>query len=270
MFPDVISGINNVLLDHGYSMQLCITNNKYTLERKSLEMLDLDKLAGLIVEGTRSALPNPFISTYKKILEKNIPIVFFHNYYSDLHVPSVMMDDIGAAYKMTNMLIKAGHRNIGGIFKEDEVQGLRRYAGYVRALSDAGLDVSEDRIWWFNTDAETFQHDMYDINNIENLPNCSAFICFNDVTCRQIYQYFKSVGKSVPDDVSLVGFDDENVELDHGCKLTTAVHPKRKMGEIAAETLCDMINKGVTSLDNNIILAPTPIIERSSILAPKE
>ena len=271
MFPDVLSGISSALMDQGYSMQLGITNSQYKLEKKCLDMLNLDNLAGLIVEGTRSALPNPFISTYQKILDRNIPIVFFHNYYRELNVPSVMMDDVGASYKLTNMLIKAGHTNIGGVFKEDEEQGVRRYAGYVRALSDAGLEISDDRIWWFNTtDAELFRNDTYAITNIENLPKCSAFVCFNDLTCQQIYRNLKSEGISVPDDVSLVGFDDEDVELDHGCRLTTAAPPRRKMGEIAAETLCDMIRKGITSLDDNIILAPTPIIERSSIRSPKD
>ena len=89
-----------------------------------------EKISGLIVEGTKSALPNPYIRHYQNLIRQGIPVVFIHNYYNGLQTPCVLMDDIQASKKLTQLLLDAGHTKIAGIFKEDDLQGIRRFQGY--------------------------------------------------------------------------------------------------------------------------------------------
>ncbi len=93
-----------------------------------------EKISGLIVEGTKSALPNPYIRHYQNLIHQGIPVVFIHNYYNGLQTPCVLMDDIQASKKLTQMFLDAGHTKIAGIFKEDDLQGIRRFQGYAETL----------------------------------------------------------------------------------------------------------------------------------------
>ena len=89
-------------------------------------------VSGLIIEGSRSAFPNPNIRLYREIRKQNIPTLFIHNHYENQLFDSVEMEDARAAYELTKILIEHGHRRIGGIFKYDDMQGIERYKGIIQ------------------------------------------------------------------------------------------------------------------------------------------
>ena len=78
IFPPTIRGIESVLARAGYSVQLSFTDDLVTRERMILEsLLEKDNIDGLIIEPSKSALPNPNLELYRRILKRNIPILFF-------------------------------------------------------------------------------------------------------------------------------------------------------------------------------------------------
>ena len=138
IFPRTIQAIEDVLFKAGYTVQIAFTNNLVDRERKILEdILQRDEVAGVMVEATKSALPNPNIHFYRELMERKIPVLFINCYYKELPLPHVAMNDRLAGKAATEYLIKKGHKKITGIFKLDDGQGHLRYAGFGEALQEA-------------------------------------------------------------------------------------------------------------------------------------
>lgn len=129
LFPEVYDGIESSLSEKGYRIGVAITKNRLNDEAAYLEGMLKNNVSGLIIEGSRSAFPNPNIRLYEEIKKRNIPTIFIHNHYENMAFDSVETSDTRAAYELTRILIEHGHRKIGGILKYDDMQGIARYKG---------------------------------------------------------------------------------------------------------------------------------------------
>ena len=110
IFPRTIQGIENVLLEEGYSVQIAFTNNQVGKEKTILEdILNRDEVAGIIVETTKSGIPNPNMKLYREILKRGIQVIFINSYYQGIDIPHVSINDKMAGYRMTKYLIDMGH-----------------------------------------------------------------------------------------------------------------------------------------------------------------
>ena len=145
--------MQNTLYESGFSVQIYITNNTLDREKGILkDLLKRDDVAGMIVEGTKSGLPNPNLELYRHLMMRKIPLLFFNTYYPELEVPHVSLNDADTAYKAVRYLIEKGHQKIGAVLKLDDGQGRQRYLGYLRAMEEAGLTVTDSRLVWIDTD----------------------------------------------------------------------------------------------------------------------
>ena len=144
LFPRVYDGIESVMTEKGYEIDVAVTKNRLNDEAMYLEGLLSSNLSGLIIEGTRSSFPNPNIRLYNEIRKRNIPTLFIHNHYPNQKFDSVEMSDARAGYEAAKILIQNGHRRIGGIFKYDDMQGMERYKGFIECLSDYGVKFDRD------------------------------------------------------------------------------------------------------------------------------
>lgn len=112
--------------------------NRVDEERKILQNLLQLNIDGLIMEGSKTALPSPNIDLYQQFEQRDIPILFIYGCYPQLKKHTSITDDnLGGGYQLTNYLINKGHTNIAGIFKIDDLQGHGRYNGYLKALTIA-------------------------------------------------------------------------------------------------------------------------------------
>ena len=267
IFPNILQGIEEVLTGENYGIDLGVTYNKLEAERRFLERMFEANVSGLLIEGTRSALPNPNIGLYRELIRREMPIVFIHNYYQELAdvCPCVLVDDFNCTKRLTQHLIEMGHRKIAGLFKFDDLQGLRRYAGYLDALIEAGIPIDEKIVGWFTnyTQDSLFNHNIFPI--LENIKNCSAIVCYNDQLTSKLYQYFREKGIHVPDDISMVGFDDSFSNPFVRLEITTVKHPQKAIGAKAAEVLIDMVKNGRMSVPPGIQLMDAEIILRKSV-----
>ena len=151
LFPKVYDGIESALAEKGYGIEVAVTKNRLNDEAIYLEGLLKSNVSGLIIEGSRSAFPNPNVRLYREIKKRNIPTLFIHNHYENQNFDSVEMSDERAAYELTKILIENGHRRIGGIFKYDDMQGLERFKGFIQCLSDYGVKYDDDCVRWYST-----------------------------------------------------------------------------------------------------------------------
>lgn len=264
IFPKIIQGIEEQLFERGYSVQIAFTNNTLEREKSVLEdIISRDDVAGVIVEGTKSGLPNPNLSFYRKLMERKIPIIFINTYYPELGVPHVSLDDVQAARKAVDYLIEKGHRDIGAILKLDDGQGRQRYLGYLQAMDKAGLVVTDSRMVWIDTD-ESKQLAYCTDKILNRLESCSALFCYNDQIAFQLVRLLGDRGIRVPEDVAVISIDDSDLAIHSEVQITSLPHPKEKLGAKAAELLLRMIDTGkpVESFEFE-----TRVVERSSVKA---
>jgi GntR family transcriptional regulator of arabinose operon len=105
--------------------------------------------------------------------------------------------------------------------------------------------------------------------SLNDLMECTAFVCYNDMLAEEIYHDLSQKGIRIPQDLSIVGFDNQNIKLDGDCYLTSVQHPRQKLGETAANLVCDMIEQGCNVAPVEPIIMPSTIVVRNSIMNKK-
>lgn len=242
IFPNTIHGIENVLSSAGYSVTLSFTNNEPEREGDILrDILKKNDVSGIIIEATKSSLPNMNRPLFTEIQRRNIPIIFINCYYPWIKAPHVSMNDRLAGYRATRYLISKGHHEIGGIFKNDDGQGNKRYSGYCRAMREAGLPYDTPHVVWIDT--EDLRHtDEITGKLLARLKGCTGVLCYNDEVSRALINILSSSGIKVPDDMSIVSIDNSDLAKYGDIKLTSFPHPMDKLGEMAASNMIKLIH----------------------------
>ena len=264
IFPRVIQGINQVLSDNGYSILLKTTNNSRKGEAWCLEELLSKNIDGMIIEPSQSAISCQHKVLYDQMDAMGIPYVFIQGCYEAMmDRPHVMLDDVEGGRLITEHLIKLGHRHIAGIFKVDDTQGILRHKGYVKALQEAGIAYDPDLVIWYHTKdkGEKPMEGMLQI--FENGKQCHAVVCYNDEIAADVIKGLNVIGRNVPHDISVTGFDNSLLSRSNG--ITTIAHPQEDLGRLAAETLIGLIQGSVSRKDARILLPPE-LVERKSTL----
>ncbi len=237
IFPAILHGIDDVLSKNGYTPLLSATHNRVDNERRILTELLQKSVDGLIVEGTKTALPNPNIDLYDRFAALGIPVVFINGFYPDLKKPVyVVADDRAGGRLATDLLLRGGHRRIAGFFKSDDIQGHRRYAGYAETLREAGLTVEDDHVLWFTTEN---RDSLLAAGTGAALSGCTAAVCYNDEVALQVSRYLQDSGTA--GQVELVSFDNSTIALLSSPPFFSLSNPKEQLGRLAAEKMLGIL-----------------------------
>lgn len=243
IFPSIIRGVEEVLTANGYTLSLAITHNKTSDEANCLSSMINDGVDGIIIEGTKTALPNMNEELYKKLKLRNIPIVFingFNEAYADSYV---IMDDIKGGELAGDFLYGNGHIKIGGFFKSDDIQGIRRYEGLLKSVIKNNSILKDDGVFWYTTeDFHYLFNTSMDAMILERLQGVTAVVCYNDLVAADLIKLLKRNHISVPEDISIISFDNSFLAKEMVCNLTSVIHPSKKMGKKAASILLDLIH----------------------------
>jgi GntR family transcriptional regulator of arabinose operon len=242
IFPSIIRGIDQVLAENGYNIVLFCTNNRFDTESICLQNLLSQNINGLIVETTKSALPNPNLDIYHEFQKRNIPVLFMHGSYKGFKAASVFEDDVEAGYIAAKHLIELNHTKIGCIFKIDDIQGHARYEGFIKAHREHNLTVSDNNTLWFDT--ADLSYKIKENGPVEELINeCTAIVCYNEQVAIKMIDIIRAKNIQVPDRISLVSFDDSDLATASEIKITTVAHPKEKLGMEAAKIMLRMLSE---------------------------
>lgn len=265
IFPRVIQGIDHVMTEAGYSIMLKNTKNSRSLEAKSLEELLKKDIDGLIIEPSKSQIYCRHINLYQKLDEFGIPYVFIQGCFKQMEdKPQILMDDCKGGYLITKYLISLGHKHIVGVFKADDTQGQNRHKGYVMALQEAGMQYEPDHVVWFYTEDRAI-HPYERIRQMaETGEKMDAVVCYNDQIAVEVIRGLQEAGLSVPEDVSVTGYDNSFIAETSAIKLTTIAHPQEKLGEMAAEMLLSLMRDGQTKEENDRVLIEPELVVRDS------
>jgi len=271
IFPGITNGIEDVLTANGYSMTLGVTRNRVETEHQLLLSLMNKGVDGIIVEGNRSALPNPNIPLYRELTEKGIPYVFINGYYEALDPVYVVTDDRAGGMLAVDYLYSLGHRHIGGIFKADDRQGHERYAGYSQESVTQSLPMDDDEVIWYTTpDLEHIFSKGEELRLLRRLQKCTAVICYNDQVAMRLIQAMLRNGIRVPQDKSVIGFDNSSISELSPVRITSVTHPGEELGREAARRLLNMIDSG--SRSKSLVMDTELVVKDSTceVLASEE
>lgn len=265
IFPGIIKGIENVATMHNYSINLGITENKIEKENACLRSMLNRNIDGLIIEGTKSAIKNPNIRLLETFKKRQIPVLFINGNYSDFDSSYVLMDDEKSGKMVVDFLFKNGHRKIGGILKSDDIQGHRRYDGMAKALRANRISFDENSVLWYTTeDLEHIFSTDYDHLFMRRFKNSTAILCYNDQIAVKAMQTLERNGVRVPQDISIVGFDNSFLCEIYPVKITSVTHAGYDMGETAAKTLLKILAaQNPANCRINKILSSTLIVRDS-------
>ena len=226
------------LVKEGFVVSLFLTGSSVAKEREILQQLQSLPLRGLIVDPVKSALPNPNLDLYEKLWAGQLPTVFLHDTYENFPPRTVITEDnFAGATLLTQHLIDRKHTQIAGIFRSDTRTGIERYIGFTTACAVADLAWDDSCIRWYSTtelaalqkkQATGFLADFVR----QNLGACSAVICQDDEIAYWLVKELTRAGRNVPEDVSVVSFDNSFLCEFSSPELTSLSH--KSSTELAA------------------------------------
>lgn len=209
----------------------------------------------------------PRIEQRLQEIKRYFPIVLLDNIASDKSIPSVTIDNFNSCSNSGEYLISLGHRRIGfvsGLLDSDICKD--RLLGYKNALKKHGLSLDESMIYKGNYSYESGE--LAGLHFIAQNPPPTAIICANDSMAIGAMKVIREHGIRIPEDISIIGFDDVLVSSKVFPPLTTSAAPIREISRIAVEILIEELN-GKDDTYKHVILE-APLVKRASCTSPQQ
>ena len=238
--PYYIRGINEVLIKNNANFLIHDTKNDIHNICSLLEDILEKGTSGVILQPSMKEedIPENLIEVFHKFRTKGIPYFMIDSCYKGIESSYTIMDEVRGGYISTEHLIKLGHKRIGGIFRNGIIESKERQKGYCQALEKYDLIMCPE---WLLEENDKLEEQLEPLLFGEE--KVTAFVCHNDEVALKCLRFLKKKGLHVPEDISLVGYDDSFIAEASDISLTTIVHPKNKMAGLAAEKLMELINR---------------------------
>ncbi len=240
-YASIVTGIEETARKLGYGTTLCITNNDKARESEFKELLQNGHADGAIflyMDKQNTEIPQ---------LAKLFHIVQCCEYCQDESVPHISIDNYGAAKQVMQYLLSTGHKNIGFVGTQNHyISSEERLRGYESALVEAGIKVDPYKIAYADDDYNFKSGIRAARELLAHDDQPTAIFCISDVLALGAIRAAEEMGLKVPQDVSIVGFDDVEYASMFNPMLTTVSQPGYSLGKSSAELLIKMIKKGAT------------------------
>jgi LacI family transcriptional regulator len=235
-FAEVARGIEKYAFENGYTVSLCHSDYSVEREIEYVNVMQDERAAGVIwFPATADPKPGLMLAGYK------IPMVVLDRKVSGLDCPSIVADNYKGSCLATQYLIDLGHREIGFIARPFDLQhSQERIKGFIETLRENGLSVDPTHIvkgGFHLEDGRAASFQLFDQH-----PTITAIFAYNDLMAIGALRAAYERSLRVPQELSIVGFDDLPQARFTCPALTTVQQPKFEMGKKGAELLLDLIN----------------------------
>lgn len=256
-FPELARGVVARASNYGYSVMFFDTNHDNKVEKEAIRLLQSKQVDGIILS---------FDDANKDELEKlkleNFPVVQIYRKSSKSAIATIAIDNLQSGYTATKYLIDSGHRRIGHISTGNNSQsGHERLDGYKQALKEAGISYRETWVQMGNNSAESGRECMENLLKAD--AGITAVFASHDIMAAGAYDAIYDAGLSVPDDISIVGHDNNQISRLIRPKLTTMDTHKDRLGQSGVDLLMEEIGKLLPSDTERLF--PTELIRRESV-----
>lgn len=258
-FSSVISGIEEVANMYGYSVMLSQSGENYSKEVAASDAFLNGIIDGLIISVSKDT--NDY-AHFHRFEEEGIPMVFFDRAIDEIQSDRILIDDFDGAYQATEHLIIQGRRKIVHFTgPQNRLIGQNRLNGYLKAMRDNGV-VIDDRLI---LNCDTFDSAIKETQQlIDKGVKFDSIFTVNDFTAAGALKVLTKNGIRVPDDVSVVGFGDDDIAQMVAPTLSTVSQPGYEMGKRAMEQLIRRINQTRPDAPVTEILKTRLIVRESS------
>ncbi|NLE43654.1 MAG: LacI family transcriptional regulator [Chloroflexi bacterium] len=252
---EVVRGVEETALDHGYSVILCDCNAEPERELNCVQALREKRVDSIIVTSSRVG------NLYVPLLEElAVPIVLINNQHDGHYVHSIRIDDVTGGYIAGSYLASLGHRDIAYIAGPAGTQSSRdRLEGLKRAMQECGREVSPAWIVPGDGRPEGGERSADQILRADTRP--TAILCYNDMTAIGALRTLRSAGVRIPQDISVMGYDDIRFAAYVEPPLTTISQPKYTLGQRAFLLALNLVDHQDELADS--ILIPELVVRDS-------
>ena len=260
-FPEVIIGIQEVLIEKGYQVLVMQSNECYTTELKNIKTLEDNMVDGMIISLSREVHNNDY---YLRMLEQGYPVVFFNRVDEAIPASKVVFDDYKWAYFATEHLVKQGYRKIFHLSGYRHLSlSQNRIRGFRKALDKFSVPYSRYHIIETGFFMDEGQAVMEKLIAEDNLPD--AIFAANDPTAIGAMKAIKQAGLRIPEDIALVGFSESKMAEVVDPPLTSVSQPTFEIGRTAAELLLRQIAADGFAAPKTVVLDGKLNVRASSI-----
>ncbi|QUI21524.1 LacI family DNA-binding transcriptional regulator [Vallitalea pronyensis] len=258
-YSKVVKGMEDVAHDHDYHVLICNTNTDVLLEN-----VYLDFLKNKLVDGVIFTSPAMDKDAFNQ-LAKRYPVVLCNEYKPGIEAPVITIDNEAAGYEAANHLIRLGHKKIGMISVNAVGSSNARIQGYKCALTEAGLEVNEAYIV---NQTFSYKGGMRGIKCLFDLQEPpTAVFCISDIIAVGAIKELKRKGLSVPQDVAVIGFDNNSIAPMYEPSITTIAQPRYDIGRKAMEVMLQRIQgvgdqHAITTMEHELIIRHSTLPSR--------
>lgn len=254
-YAKIIKGVEKTLSKNGFFLNLYSTHANPEKEHQVFDFLNSGFVDGIIVMAYH--IEEKFI---KKIINTGIPVVFI-DYPFDNNVYSVIVDNEEGGFKATEYLISLGHKRIAFIHgSKDAWDSDFRFKGYLKALEKYNIPFNEKLISRGDFTREGGYKAVKELLNSGE--EFTAIFCANDHMALGAIKALKEKELNIPEDISIIGFDNIEASALSNPPLTTIMQPIYQLGEMSAKILLKLLSG--EKLEQKKFLLKTQLIERKS------
>lgn len=244
-FSDIIRGVEEVAAAKGYLV--LIGDCAHQKEQTFINLIVTKQIDGIVLLGSRP----PFDASKEE--QHNLPpMVMANEFAPELELPTVHIDNLTAAFHAVNHLHELGHRRIACIAGPEGMSLCHyRQQGYIQALRRSGLIVDPHYIVRGNFTYEAGDRALKQLLSLSSPP--TAIFCHSDITALGAMSQAKRLGLRIPQDLSIMGFD--NISSSEFCDppLTTMAQPRYNIGKEAMQLLLDQLQGRIVSCGSRLL-----------------
>ncbi len=258
-YSQIIKGCCNGLSKHGYYAIVCDSNYDIEYEKRCIINAEQEKFGGVVLI---TAVEDPGLIDILR--NAPIPVVLANRYIRSLGMNMVCIDNYNGGYNATAYLIERGHKKIaflGGYKNSTATQD--RYKGYMDALADSGIELCPERIFFSGQSQAIGSGRKFASESIQNGVEYTAVFSTNCPLAVGAVNVFSESGFAIPEDLSIICFDDSPSIGKDGLNLTTISCEPYLIGQETVVALQRLI-EGSTTGKTTLLLSPR-LIERASV-----
>lgn len=263
IFPYVVFGAEDYLFRNGYKMLLGNASEDPSRERQIIEEWIESGVCGLIVDPVYSATKRSNRDYIKSLVKLGVKVVVVHTNWNIEGTSCVILDDAYGGIKAAEIFHQFGHKKVAVLYKSIHLPSLVRAMSFIQRARELGFEKIYEKSFNVSEFTGAPMQIAHELLTMPKQLRPTAVFCYNDATALQLQLVAKRLGMSIPEDLSVIGFDDAPIG-DFRDILSTFAHPKEEVGRKAAELLLSMLDGGQTE---RCIFQPE-FIERNSVAVP--
>ena len=258
-FSSVISGIEDVAYDAGYSVMIYQSNESYNREVIAVKSLLNNRVDGILISVSKETRNYDHL---KEIKEHSVPFVMFDRVCDEIIADKVIVDDYQGAYNATRHMIVTGCRRIAHFAGPPglKIADLRR-SGYTDALIDHNLKIERDLVIF----CDNFNQAIIRTKQLMSNPQPpDAIIAVNELTATGVIKAAAEIGTRVPQDLSVIGFTNGLISQVVHPTLTTVDQHGYQIGQTSVQMLLDRMIRNETDYPAVEQVIKTDLVVRES------